>query len=478
MTAAAPLPSPPMPTIRALREELLPCFEEFVTRAQMAGEDPGSMGDLEDQLAADVREMQRLALERAAQKRADGADHARCPACKTPLKNVTGGHGRHVRTRFGEVHIERSRGYCPKCEQWRYPADDLLGLDKRASASPGVQKDEALLVSKMPAEEAAKVLRALTGRSCDDSTMGREARRQGKRAEGLRRKLDEEACHSEGRWRVTGQLREELGPAMAPVLVIEMDAWMIRERDAWGETEELRGRGEDVSRWHWVYTATIFRLDQRGEDQSGRPAILSRGFVATREGIDSFSRQVYAEAVRQGLLLAQDTLVIADGGVWIWKIAQDRFPRARKRLDFFHAAQHIHAVGRELFGENRDGARKWSEPLLHQLRHGGEAGVVETLADLALVVEPEHREMVEREARYFETHRDHLDYEEGARRREPIGSGAIESTCRQHQCRFKRPGQFWTKEGDEALLALEVFWRNGRWDLLFERGGQGHPIRR
>ena len=49
----------------------------------------------------------------------------------------------------------------------------------------------------------------------------------------------------------------------------------------------------------------------------------------------------------------------------------------------------------------------------------------------------------------------------------PLGSGAIESTCRQYQCRFKRTGQFWTLEGDEALMGLETFWRNGRWEELY-----------
>jgi hypothetical protein len=50
---------------------------------------------------------------------------------------------------------------------------------------------------------------------------------------------------------------------------------------------------------------------------------------------------------------------------------------------------------------------------------------------------------------------------------EPLSSGAIESTCRQYQCGFKRTGQFWSLEGDEALLCLETFWRNHRWpDLL------------
>jgi hypothetical protein len=47
--------------------------------------------------------------------------------------------------------------------------------------------------------------------------------------------------------------------------------------------------------------------------------ILSRGYVRlfaamTREGVDAFADQVFAEAVRQGMLIAEHILVAADGG--------------------------------------------------------------------------------------------------------------------------------------------------------------------
>lgn len=69
--------------------------------------------------------------------------------------------------------------------------------------------------------------------------------------------------------------------------------------------------------------------------------------------------------------------------------------------------------------------------------------------------------------RYFQTHRDRLDYGNATKGGQLLGSGVIESTCRQYQCRFKRPGQFWSRSGDEALMCLETFWRNRRWHLLF-----------
>ena len=68
-----------------------------------------------------------------------------------------------------------------------------------------------------------------------------------------------------------------------------------------------------------------------------------------------------------------------------------------------------------------------------------------------------------------------MDYAAARRAGEPQGSGAMESTCRQYQCRFKRPGQFWSCVGDEGLMCLETFWRNRRWHLLFPHILHGDP---
>jgi len=52
-------------------------------------------------------------------------------------------------------------------------------------------------------------------------------------------------------------------------------------------------------------------------------------------------------------------------------------------LDFWHASQHMWALAGALFGEGTKEARAWVEPLLHQLRHGGDAGALATLVDLS-----------------------------------------------------------------------------------------------
>ncbi len=428
-----------------------------------------NLGDIEMQVEQESRELLRLAAEKAAQKKADLTPPI-CPVCQNPLGRVSEDHQRSFECKFGTITIGRRRGYCKRCRKWRFPADTALGLEESAGYSPRVQEMAALLASKMPVNEASAVLEHLTGVKLPRATLDREARRQGERARKVRRQEDEQA--SQG---TTKPVQSEL--VLEPYqMIIQLDAWNIRERDQWGKTQSLRQNGQEPERWHWVYTGTCFRLDHRGTTAGGRPVITERGFVATREGIDGLREQLYAEAIRRGLGQAAGVLVIGDGAVWIWRLADDRFKDARQRLDFYHAVQHLAAVGRALFGEDQAKLKGWLRPLVQQLKNQSAVKVVEQLEEI-LVQMPSGAaaQAVQKEVNYFHEHQDRMDYRSGRRRGEPIGSGAIESTCRQTQCRFKRPGQYWSQKGDEALLCLETFWRNGRWHLLFPHSRRIDP---
>lgn len=417
-----------------------------------------TLGHLEDQAARDVQRLLLEATQRAAQAKAD-ATPPLCPVCRNKLTNCSDGHARTFETRFGAITLQRTRGKCKRCGKWRMPADAALGLEETAGYSPAVQAMAALLASKMPVEDASVVLEHLTGIQMPRATLDREARRQGQRAQQLRTQMDQQAATDKK------QLELTLEPYQ---MILQMDAWNIRERDGWGKSTALRRAGQEPQRWHWVYTGTCFRLGHRGQTAGGRPVISERGFVSTRLGIDALREQLHAEALRRGLGQAAGALVIGDGAVWIWRLADDRFPQARQRLDFYHAVQHLVAVGRALFGDDKVKFKTWIKPLVHQLKNHSAVKVIRQLQEaLAGLKDQPAVEVVSREVNYFQEHRERMDYRAGQRLGEPIGSGPIEATCRQTQCRFKRPGQFWSQDGDEALMCLETFWRNHRWHLLF-----------
>ena len=450
-------------TAARLAESLEKEVRNFIVAADQ------NLGDIEVQIERQSRELQRQATEKAAQSKAELTPPI-CPVCKGKLSRVSGGHGRSFESRFGTIRVMRERGYCKRCGKWRFPADVALGLEESAGYSPRVQEMTALLASKMPVAEASAVLEHLTGVKVPRASLDREAKRQGQRARRLRAQMDEQACVGTTRMVQTEMVLEPYQ------MIIQMDTWNIRERDDWGQTQKLRRLGQEPERWHWVYTGTCFRLDQRGRSAGGRPVISERGFVATREGIDGLREQLHGEAMRRGLGQAAAALVIADGAVWIWRLADDRFGQARQRLDYYHAVQHLAAVAEALFGEDKEKLKGWLRPLAKQLKDQSAIKVMERLEEiLEGLPKGAKAEAVAKEVNYLKEHKDRMDYRAAQRRGEPIGSGAVESTCRQNQCRFKRPGQYWSHQGDEALLCLETFWRNQRWSLLFPHSRQIDP---
>ena len=452
---STPAPATPEP-LAVLAARTACALDHAIQRHVLAADQ--NLGHLEAQAAHDVQELLRATVERGAQARADATPPV-CPVCGKPLSRLSPGHARTFISRFGPITLRRTRGYCKTCRKWRIPADAALGLEETAGYSPAVQALAALLASKMPVQEASVVLEHVTGLKLPRATLDREAKRQGERAQRLRAQLDQQAA-TEKR-----QLELTLEPYQ---MILQLDAWNIRERDGWGQSKALRRTGVEPERWHWVYTGTCFRLNQRGQTAGGRPVISERGFVATRAGLAALREQMHAEALRRGLGQAAGALVIGDGGVWIWRLSDDRWPQARQRLDFYHAVQHLAAAGRALFGEDTAKLKAWLRPLVRQLKNESSVKVIRQLEEvLPTLPAGEAASAVAREVNYFREHQHRMDYRAARRAGEPLGSGAVEATCRQYQCRFKRPGQFWSQAGDEALLCLETFWRNNRWHLLF-----------
>ena len=427
-----------------------------------------AMGDMEKAIDQECLELRRKVLVRLTQDSANMTAFI-CPKCGRRLNVIAHNDDRTVTSSFGDIPFFRSYGCCPSCHESFHPADLKLGLHERAPASPRVQEICALTVLRAPAGQAEDDVRRLTGIRIGSSTLHREARRQGERALEIRA--------SDEKFTQTSKGVAELA-ARAPVLpghttmVIEIDAWNIRERDNWGKTQALIKAGEDLERWHWVYTATVFRLDQRGTTESGRPVIADRGFIATRSGIDGFQRQLYAEALQRGLLAAETVLILADGAIWIWNLASDRFKNAIQRVDLHHVQEHLWDLAAELHGKGSPEAHAWVKPYLQWLekRNEGALDVIESLEQLQKNIEEfskKERAAIAKELEYFETHKGRMDYKTGKALGQPVGSGAIESTCSQYQRRFKLTGQFWTLAGDEAFLALATLHRNARWNRLF-----------
>ena len=149
----------------------------------------------------------------------------------------------------------------------------------------------------------------------------------------------------------------------------------------------------------------------------------------------------------------------------IWNILEDRFQSALKELDFYHGSEHLWEVAHDLYPQSEQ-TSAWVQPLSYQLRHGQEAKVLETLESLPETVRNLGgvlSELVQREIKYFQNHRDHLHYQDNAAKGFPVGSGAVEQAARNFRIVSSAPASSGTRFHGPASSAQSSTqqWRLG-----------------
>lgn len=244
--------------------------------------------------------------------------------------------------------------------------------------------------------------------------------------------------------------------------VLMIDGCQARFRGpGWGQRVPKEPRVE----WHELKLGVFYRVEQAGQTAGGRGLLSGKRLVSWQGEPAELGRRLHWEAQADGLGRARRIRCVNDGAPWIWNLVAQRWPQAEEVLDFYHASQHLHVLGQALHGADEPAAKAWVKPRQRRLRRGP-AGRL--LRELAALPPPAGAvgESVRREQAYLAGHATRMNYRELALTG-PIGSGAVESACRQRQCRFKRAGQFWTATGLRNLAALQEARKNNHWDELW-----------
>ncbi len=162
---------------------------------------------------------------------------------------------------------------------------------------------------------------------------------------------------------------------------------------------------------------------------------------------------------------------IADGARDNWTYLSEDLPKGREIVDFYHAAEHLHAALAAAYGETSQKCQSQFVKLRHVLRHElkGVSKVIRALIHLRDC----HRrsKKIAAELRYFRRNRRRMRYATWARVNLPIGSGVTEAACKTMVTqRMKRSGMRWRHAGGQAILTLRGWAQSERfdrgWDLL------------
>jgi len=332
------------------------------------------------------------------------------------------------------------------------PIQQYWGLNPHQKITPGFAEKLCFTATATGCYEEAAQVASKWGAKVDDSTLHALVQRVGARAE----------AQTVERLKAVPQERQPQRKA-SELAVLMVDGWQVRQRGSgWGKKKTEQTRVE----WHELKTGVFYLQEQSAQTQGGRGLLEDKVVISWQGESGELGRRLHWEALRGGLGRARQTLFLGDGAPWIWNLKQDRWAGALELLDFYHSSQHLWALGQSWCGEQQPRLSKWVEPRLHQLRHGDEEKVLTGIGRLKKRRGAAGK-AIERERNYFASHAGRMNYHAIARRGWPIGSGAVESACRQKQCRFKRPGQFWSPEGLRHLCALDEARRNRHWDQLW-----------
>jgi hypothetical protein len=357
-----------------------------------------------------------------------------------------------IRTGPGVVELEVVHGQDPRDGHWGCPIRERWGLSDHQQLSLALEDKLAFTVTATGSYEEAALLAQKWGVGVSASAMHALTQRLGSRAE----------ARTQARL-ANAPVEREPQRAASALAVLMMDGWQVRQRGpGWGKGRTRQARVE----WHEWKTGVFYRHEQSGHKAGGRGVLAEKLVVGWQGEPLEFGRRLHWEAMSAGLGRARSKLIVADGAPWIWNLAQDRWAGATEVLDFYHASQHLWELGRALVGQDEAKLAQWVEPRRHQLRHGKQEMVLAELANLA-VPATEAGKIIKREKEYFAGHKRRMNYQNLHRRGWPIGSGSVESACRQRQCRFKRPGQIWTPLGMRNLGSLTEARHNGHWDQLW-----------
>ena len=335
---------------------------------------------------------------------------------------------------FGQFPLARDYYHDPVKKAGHYPADAALGLE--GSYTPALARLMCLEGADQSSYQKAELHLAETG------GIHVQARQ-------IQRSVQQVGAAAQ-----TWQEREaKAGAPAVPILYVSADGTGVPMRK-----EELAGRPgkqpDGSAKTRQAYLGCVFT--QHKTDAEGHPVrdYESTTYVSSFSGIDEFGPVLRQEALRRGLGLALQVVLLIDGAEGLAHMGRLCFSNALQIVDFYHALEHAGKVLATLLGskehpEYKPRLGQWAKRLLDDQ-------VAQLIAQTRLeCLGHPKAQAVEDELIYFVNNVTRMQYGTIRRKGLFIGSGVIEAGCKTViGTRCKQSGMFWSEPGAENILAL------------------------
>ncbi len=362
-----------------------------------------------------------------------------------------------VMTLLGPVRFSRSRYECTVCGQVRYPGDELLDV-VGTGRSPGLRRMMARAGSRQTFKEAREDLKVYAGLEVSAKDVERVAEATGEQIEGW---------ESSQRPGILNRQQPPVSEQAVAMMYVEMDGTGVPMVS--GALAGRKGKQPDGSaKTREVKLGCVFT--QTGTDEKGRPVrdAASTSFVGAIEPAEAFGARLEAEALRRGLDQARKVVLLADGALWVWNIAELRFPQAIQIIDIYHAREHVSELCGMLFAGDAKQLQKYRLRWWSDLDEGHVEKILYQ-ARKRLPLQGQLRKSAEQQIGYFEDNKQRMRYAEFRKQGLFVGSGVVEAGCKHLiAARLKQSGMEWSLRGANAIIALRCNLASGRFEDFWE----------
>jgi hypothetical protein len=388
---------------------------------------------------------------------ADTSDHVGptllCPCGE--LAQYAGRRDKTIESALGRLTLSRAYYYCYRCEAGFCPRDRALGVVDD-SLSPGVLRMVGRVGAMVSFEEGHELLEELAGVEVSVKHVERAA-------EALGREIAEDE-------RAVVEAPDE---TMVSTLYVGMDGTGVPVRKT--EVVDRPGKQPDgTAKTREVKLVTVWSAE--GRDKEGK-AVRDAGSVSYSAAIESaatrdtdrdpaeFVQRVLREATRRGFEEVDRQVVLGDGAVWIWNLADEHFPGATQIVDLYHAKGYLCDVAKAIYGAGSEVGEQWAKERRDQLDEG-------QIDDLLSAIGAHSRthETAGQCVDYIRRNRKRMRYPEFRAQGLCVSSGVLEAGCKTAiGVRCKRAGMHWTVAGANAIIALRCCILSGRFEDFWER---------
>jgi hypothetical protein len=356
-----------------------------------------------------------------------------------------------VITVFGRVQYKRSYYVCAHCGRGEKPLDTRLGIDP-GQMSAGLKPLLALLGIQTSFDEAVTLARTLLLIDISDNSIRKAVQWVGQRQAAREQKwakLSDWHHYMNAPARQAVQAPRRLYGSIDGVMVPTQGQWRELKTLCWYAVSPLSDR-----QWPSRYKARVGELEALKATDIRYHCDLA--------DVDTFSSLLWATGCHYLADRAQELIFVCDGAQWIWRLIDENFPDAIQILDWYHAVEYLTPIAQALF-QQADQQMAWLDRMKAHLWDSRTQRVIDRCRELA--AHPAAAEPAAKAATYFQNNLARMDYAHFRQQGYFIGSGTVESGCKQiSTLRLKRSGARWLEDGARWVAKARAVWLSGQWD--------------